>query len=457
MALSDDESALFRRMMSDFPKLKRDDVRLNRYYEGMQRLEHIGLAVPPELRRFETVVNIPRMAVDEVERRLDVKSLIMPGQERADERLREAWDFNNLDSEASLLHKETMIYGRGFVTVATNEEDPKQPLITVESPRYMTCLVDNRRRRMEAALRLYVDKTTRRDSATLYLPDVTIWLRRENGGKWEETDRDEHNLGRVPVVMFLNRRRLGSWTGVSEMHDVLPLTDAAARTLTNLQIAAETHSVPQKYVLGMSKGDFVDKQGNPIPVWEAYFSGIWANQNKDAKVGQFSPSDLKNFHETVNHYMALAAAVTGLPIRYMGQYTANPAAEGAIRADESRLVKNTERKQSSFGDGWGWTLALRERFRTGSWIDGNRVKVEWHDAGTPTISERADAIQKLAGGIPILSRQGAWDELGWSDARKKREQQYFDAEAADPYLDRLREKDVFASDSGDATPLDAEA
>lgn len=162
MALSDDESALFRRMMSDFPKLKRDDVRLNRYYEGMQRLEHIGLAVPPELRRFETVVNIPRMAVDEVERRLDVKSLIMPGQERADERLREAWDFNNLDSEASLLHKETMIYGRGFVTVATNEEDPEQPLITVESPRYMTCLVDNRRRRMEAALRLYVDKTTPR-------------------------------------------------------------------------------------------------------------------------------------------------------------------------------------------------------------------------------------------------------------------------------------------------------
>lgn len=457
MALSDDERRLFERLTNDFPKLKRSDSRLSRYYEGMQRLEHIGLAVPPELRRFETVVNIPRMAVDEVERRLDVKSLIMPGEESANENLREAWDYNNLDSEASLLHKETMIYGRGFVTVSSNEEDPAQPRITVESPRYMTCLVDNRRRQMQAALRLYVNVDTRRDSATLYTPDATIWLERENGGRWEESDRDEHSLGRVPVVMFLNRRRLGEWTGVSEMADVMPLTDAAARTLTNLQIAAETHSVPQKYVLGMSKGDFVDKEGKPIPVWEAYFSGIWANQNKEAKVGQFSPSDLKNFHETVNHYMALAAAVTGLPTRYMGQQSVNPAAEGAIRADESRLVKNTERKQSSYGDGWGWILALRERFRTGSWIDGNRVKVEWHDAGTPTISERADAIQKLAGGIPIISREGAWDELGWSDARKERERQYFEAEAEDPYLERMRQKDEWAAVGDDESPVDAEA
>ena len=457
MALSAEETTLLTRMLADFPKLKNADTRLSRYYEGLQRLEHIGLAVPTELRRFETVVNIPRMAVDEVERRLDVKSLILPDHESADVGLREAWDYNNLDSEASLLHKETMIYGRGFVTVSSNEDDSEQPFITVESPRYMTCLVDNKRRRMDAALRLYVNSETRRDSATLYTPNSTIWLERENGGKWVEEDRDNHNLGRVPVVMFLNRRRLGDWTGISEMADVIPLTDAAARTLTNLQIAAETHSVPQKYVLGMSKGDFVDANNNPIPVWESYFSGIWAHQNTDAKVGQFSPSDLKNFHETVNHYMALAAAVTGLPVRYMGQYTANPAAEGAIRADEARLVKNTERKASSFGDGWGWTLALRERFRTGEWIDGNRVKVEWHDPGTPTFAQKADALQKLAGGIPIISRQGAWDELGWSDARKAREREYFDEENQDPYLNHLAVKEaVNDSSGGDTVPEGAD-
>ena len=30
-----------------------DDQRFDRYYEGTQRLAHIGLAVPPQLRQFE--------------------------------------------------------------------------------------------------------------------------------------------------------------------------------------------------------------------------------------------------------------------------------------------------------------------------------------------------------------------------------------------------------------------
>ncbi|WP_423058697.1 phage portal protein [Brevibacterium linens] len=439
--LSDEEKAVFAELRNEHEKHRSVMIKMDRYYEGVQRLEHIGLAVPPELRRFETVVNLPRIAVDEVERRLDVKSLMLPDDQIANEDLRVGWEYNDLDAQAPQAHKEAMIFGRSFVTVGSNEEDPDQPLMTVESPRHMSVKIDNRRRQMTAALRQYIDPERKTDSATLYLPNTTIWLTRNNGSRWDVTDRDDHNIGRVPVVMFLNRQRTGSWFGTSEMHDVLPLTDAIARSLTNLQIAAETHSVPQKYVLGMTKGDFVDKNGDPIPVWESYFSGIWAHANKDAKVGQFSPSDLKNFHDTVNHYMALAAAITGLPVRYMGQQSVNPAAEGAIRADEARLVKNTERKQVSFGASWGWSMSLRERFRTGEFPRNGRIRLEWYDAGTPTMAQRSDSIQKLSGGTPILSREGAWDELGWSEARKARERQYFIAQESDPYFQRIQEKE----------------
>ena len=44
MALSDDERRLFERLTNDFPKLKRSDSRLSRYYEGLpsvrDRREH---------------------------------------------------------------------------------------------------------------------------------------------------------------------------------------------------------------------------------------------------------------------------------------------------------------------------------------------------------------------------------------------------------------------------------
>lgn len=429
MALSTEQSALVTKLNMQLDSLGRDDERLGKYYEGSQLLEHIGLAVPPELRKFETVINWSRVAVDSVEQRLRVKDFILPGEDLSSGVLREHWDANNLDSESALLHKDTLIYGRGFVCVGSNPDDTKHPLITVESPREVTAIVDPRTRRISSALRVYGG--TKEDPtpkfATLYEPNQTTWLSKP-AGMWEvdaENPPDVHNLGRVPIVMFLNRRRTGDWLGVSEMKDVIPLVDSAARAITNLQIALETHAVPQKWVLGMSKGDFVDPEGNPIPAWQSYYSAIWANQNKDAKIGQFTASDLKNFHETINHYGQMVSSVTGLPTRYLGQTSVNPAAEGAIRADESRLVLNAEGKASNLGDGWAWVQGIAERFRTGQWPSSNQIKTEWYDSGTPTFAQKADALTKLyANGTGVISREGVQDELGWSQAKKDRDKAY---------------------------------
>lgn len=157
----------------------------------------------------------------------------------------------------------------------------------------------------------------------------------------------------------------------------------------------------------------------------------------------------------MNHYANLVASVSGLPTRYLGQNSVNPAAEGAIRADESRLVLNAEGKGANWGDGWAWVQGVAERFRTGAWPDSNRIKTEWFDAGTPTFAQKADALTKLyAGGQGVLSREGVWDELGWNDARKDQERGYFEAEQQDPYLARLNAKEpadgVAASTGGGA-------
>lgn len=409
----------------------KDDVN-GKYYEGSQRLEHIGLAVPPELRHFETVVNWCRVTVDSIEQRQRVKSFILPGEDLGSQVLREHWDANNLDSESRLFHKDSLIYGRSFVAVGSNEEDPEHPLITVESPLELTCRVDPRSRRISSALRLYGGTEEEPDPtlATLYLPDATVWLEKAKGG-WQESARDDHGLGRVPIIMHLNRRRTGSWTGTSEMADVKKLVDAAARALTDAQLALETIVVPKRYVLGVSKGEFVDQAGNPLPVWQAYYGALYATSNSEAKVGQLPGASMDNFLKTVDHYAGLVSSVTGLPTRYLGQTSVNPAAEGAIRADESRLVLNVESKNDAAGDSWAWVMALAERFRTGEWLPANQVKTEWFDAGTPTFAQKADGVQKLHGGAPIMSREGAWDELGWSDARKERERGYFARELSD--------------------------
>ena len=123
----------------------------------------------------------------------------------------------------------------------------------------------------------------------------------------------------------------------------------------------------------------------------------------------------------------------------MGQEAVNPASEGAIKADESRLVKNVEIKNRFDGDSWSWVMGLWERFRTGSWPQANTIRALWFDPSTPTESQIADKVLKLKA-AGVLSREGSWDELGWDEARKSRERAYFEAEGLnDPELALARD------------------
>lgn len=417
------------------------DELLLRYYKGQQRVEQLGMAIPPGMRRFLVITNWCRTLVDTINSRQQPRALILPGEETADPQLRAIWDASNLSAHVAMFNADRMIYGRAFMSVGTNEDDRSLPWVRVESPREMSAFVDVRRETVTSAARFYGadENGFGPTQVTLYLPDQTIWVeKRANDSRWYEADRDPHRLGSVPVVMHLNRRMSSGWTGESQMSDIIPLVDSAARSLTNLQFAQEAHGVPRMFMTGVSKGDFTDAEGKPIPMFEAYFDAIHMLTKADAKVGQLTAADLKNFETALTIYGKQAATVSGFPARYFGLLTSNPPAEGAIRADESTLTRSVEAQNEQVGMTLGWVGALAMRFATGDAVKGNRVRVDWFDPATPTVAQRADAISKLASGErPLLSREGAWDELGWSEARKAKERQYFEAEEADPTLERI--------------------
>jgi len=431
VALSEDEAETLARLHAQLTRAQRPLYRLNAYYDGDQRIEQLGLAVPPELQRFLTIVNWPGTYVDAIEERLDVEGFRLPGEEGADKDLWRIWQENDLDEESQMAHLDSLALGRSFVTVGAGDtpdaeddeqpdRDPATPLITVESPREMTVEMSPRTRRVAAAAKVYQDGKTMR--STLYLPDQTVWLERVNA-RWQEEDRDEHGLGVVPVVPLVNRPRTAQRSGVTEMKRVISLTDAAARALTNAQLATEIMAIPQRYVLGASKGDFIDKEtGKPLTAWEAYFGAVWALMNKDAKVGQFTAADLSNFKTIVDHYASLVAGVTGLPMRYLGQSTTNPPSADGIRADESRLIKTCERVQRGRGGSWERVQRLSRRIVDGDW-DPKLAQLEtiWRDAGTPTRGQEADAAVKLyaapAGQRPIVPLRQTRERLGFSQVQ----------------------------------------
>ncbi len=434
MPLTAEETATLNRLQQSLMDSQSPLTAAKRYYEGEQRLRQLGLAVPPSMHQFLTVVNWPRMACDAIEERLDVEGFQFPGVNDADDYLWQIWQDNNLDEESQLAHLDALIYGRSYVCIGANETDPDTPLVTVESPFELIHETDLRTRRPSAALRLYAVENDRPTKATLYLPYATSWLQwSSDRASWIEVDRDDHGLGVVPVVPLVNRALASSRGGSSEMKDVIPLTDAAARTLTNLQLAQETHSVPQRFVLGASAGDFVDQEGKPMAKWEAYFSSVWALANENAKVGQLAASDLKNFTETVEHYARLASGVSALPPNYFGLAADDAASADAIRSREARLVKRCERKQTGWSGAWEQVMRLALQVANGTEVpEARRLTTLWRDPATPTRAQLADAAVKLVQ-AGVLPREGAWDDLRYSPARQERlREQFRRQEEADP-------------------------
>lgn len=451
MALTPSEISLIEELKRRHDERWFKDEKHLRYYKLMQRLEHLGMAIPPEMRRFLVVANWPRVVVRTIAGRQKVRALILPGQETADPLLRAIWDANNLSAHMKMFRVDKYVYGRAFLSVGTNEQNPELPLVRVESPREMEALVDSRLEQMTAAARFYGKSKDGRDPlhVTLYLPNETIWISQESG-KWVEVDRDRHNLGVVPVLMDLNNRMSGGFEGESELTDIIGLTDAVGRSLTNMQFAQEAHGVPAIWATGVTQSDFRDEKGDPLPQFEAYYDVIKMLSDKDAKWGQFSAADLKNFETAMRVYGTQAAVTYGFPARYFGITSSNPPTEGQTRADENDLVNYVEDKNESEGMVVGWTGALAYRFSTGEWVEGNRVRTDYFDASTPAMSQREDALSKrLAAGA--LSREGYWDELGWSEARKAKEREYLEKEALDPVAQQILRQvnvDVDASNGG---------
>lgn len=410
---------------------------LNEYYEGAQKLEQLGLAIPRELTMFTVVLGWAAVPVDAIEHRLDLTGFRMPGVAAADTSLWDIWQYNNMDERSGFVHMDALALGSSFACVGTNEDDREAPLITVESPLEMVALRDPRTHRVEAAARFYdADESGMAQRATLYLPDETRWLKRESGGWVDELERDVHMLGSVPVVPFVNRHRTSKLRGSvlegrSEMTSVIPIADSASRAITNTQLLQETLVAPARGVLGATKGDFVDASGKPLSAWESYFGAVWAMANKDAKTFQFDAADMKNIETIVNMYARLASGVSHLPVEYYGLTTNNPPSAEGYRAGETRLVKTSERKQIAFGNSWEAVMRLAIRFRDGEWSDdARRMESVWRDAGTPTTSQVADATTKYYS-AGLVDWETAQEDIGRSPAMIERMKERREQETAE--------------------------
>jgi hypothetical protein len=423
MSLTTDEVGLIEHL---FGKLQRHDynnLMLERYYEGKNKLKDLRISIPPQLTAVESVVGWPGTAVDVIEERLDFEGYI-GGDDLG---INEIYRANELDLESSLGHKDALIFGTGFITVGKGIEGEADPLITIESPKKMTAMYDLRTRRLTAALLVNRDDRSGAPlSGSLYLANETIYLGFTNH-TWFELVRDVHNLGRVPVAPLANNPRSGDPYGTTEItRAVRSYTDSAMRTLLGAEVAREFYSAPQRYILGAKEDTFTDADGAPLNAWSVYQGrvlGVPFNEMENVmpQVGQFAANDTRPYFEQMRAYAQLLAAETAIPASYLGFQTDNPASADAIRQMESRLVKRAERRQNQFGRAWSEVAKLALLVRDGEIPETAKdIRPIWRDASTPTRAAAADEVIKLiSAGVLLPDSQITYNRIGLSDSDKE--------------------------------------
>ena len=411
LRLSDDEQTILGQLRAQlFWAKRRNNEKFSRY-DGLYVAKNLDIAVPPNLAEIGVRVDFAETVVNTLAERIEWDGWLSTVGDLGD--LDRTYVDNALDVTQSAVTLDSLICGTGFVAVGTGDTDVGDPdvVITGESPNACTGLWDARQRRDRAAL-VQVHDRRQLVAETLYLPDQTIVVSYSSDGRVIDIDRDEHQLGRVPVVRFSNQERTSKTRGRSEITPPIRYyCDATARTLLGMEINREFYTAPQRYGLGVDPEQFGIGENTPRAErvrrgWEIAMTRmnfIPYDEDNDTmpQVGQFTPAPPTPYIEQIRAYAQRIASAAGIPHTYMGFTTDNPPSGDSIRMLESRLTRRAVFRQRMFGRSWREVarLALMMQSDDGR-IDEDafaQLAVNWRDPSTPTPAADADRVTKLVG------------------------------------------------------------
>lgn len=414
-----------------------------RFYDGQERLEDLGISLPPALSNLPVVVGWPAAAVDVLEERLDFEGWSDPA-------LDQVYRENDLDVVASMVHIDALIFGTGFAVVSggSGAENGGRVEVTAVSPFEMVADRDARTGRIIRAGQFITDPDgTRR--CVLYLPDRTVWLSHRRG-RWSVDDEFAHLMGEAQVVQFVNRPRASKMGGRSEITPTIRYcTQAALRTLAGAEVAREFYAVPQRWMMGAPESFFLDEDGNPRGAWDAMAGKILAveadpSSGSTPQVGQFTAYGMSPFFEQLRAYAQIVSAEASIPPSYLGFVSDNPASADGIRMSENRLVKKAERRQSAFGKAWTDIARLVSRASRDVEVslrqDVAAVRPMWRDAATPTLAATTDAvIKEIAAGVAPARGEYVQNRLGLNMFEKEMLSRDWAKASATSIVDQLRQ------------------
>jgi hypothetical protein len=394
---------------------------LSDYYAGQQPIAFVApeVRLQTEGRLTSLVVNYPRRVVDAVAQRLAIGGFSVNRQHVP--RLWELWRQTGMDTASEVVNVEALVSGRSYVIVWADSAG--NPTASAHSAAECFVLLDPGSRARVAAVRRWQETP---DLARLVFFEPTRVRTYTTGSVttaasgWEQTNTYPNPFGVVPVVPFVNRGRLSSMDGESEMADVLPIADAINKISTDMMTASEFAALPRRWATGVQLPETVDSEGEPTgevdtsQMFSQAVARVWAVEESEAKLGQFPEAQLMGFTTAMKQLVQALGAMSGLPPHFLGIGTDQLPSGDSRRAAESALVGRVYQVQRSFGPSYAEVMRLLSAADVGFFDPAlNTVETQWRDAENVTDASLADAVTKLYGS-GLLPYRAALAKLGYA-------------------------------------------
>lgn len=390
------------------------------YLEMKQRVQHMGIAIPPSLRSFETISGWPYKGVKSLNNRIKLTGFAMPGEDLANFGVDKIWAGNRLGIESPHAHFSALAYGPSFLVTMRGDEKKRQPKALIQhlSPLTTTAIYNPLTRQNDSALTVNKGANDENKSIILYLEEVVVTGLPDGYGGWTFTE--SKTLGHCPVRTLAFDATPDNPFGRPRISQaVMNIVDKAIRTSLRMEVGAEFYSAPQRYMLGADEKAFTGPNGEKKTGWEAIMGRMLAiardEDGEIPQVGQFAQISMQPHIEMMREIASEFAGETNLPVGTLGIVHDNPSSDAAMHTAYLDLNADAESTHEPFGA--AWVDAMKDAIvinGTGTFDQLELLSAKWRDPATPTKSSAsAAAVALVTAGILPADSDVALEMVGF--------------------------------------------
>ena len=425
--LEPEDAALVRELMTVWREHRATNLKREDYYLGHVTVDDLGIAMPRSLaRKIDPRIDWPRKAVHALADR-SVLNGFTSDDEAVTEELRGIYAANGLDT----LYRKNLIgelkHCCGFWTVT---DGGGYPVISAYPATAAAALWDDARKGIEAGLVVAESKKMPGDAERvptvvhLFTADSLVVLTRD-GGSWTAEYR-EHSMGRCLMEPMAHGATLERPFGTSRItRAVMSITDDAIRQRARMEVAAESATLPQMWLLGTDKR--VTNDGNRYSASMGAINEV--TKDSDGDVPTVWQSSQLQMAPLTEYFKALAcqmSSVTDVPVSFFGVSNDNPSSSDAIAASLEPLVIDAKNLNAENGHALRnvayMALAVLHGTDFATERDaGHNVNARFMSPAYPSVVSQSDAMLKQAQAFPkVAASDVALEMLGYTDEQMQR-------------------------------------